>query len=242
MAVGAAGASGAPTPITLSFDGMHVADPSFPVGLRHEGRFTAAPPLCAHGSAVDVEDVETAPLSVLRKYTCDDGSGTFTVFLPTVRAEHGGNGTWKIVDGTGRYATLRGIGTYTGHRVSGDPNDFVTIVYQASWHGVVDFDAVGPTLTARASAKKLRRPPRTYNVRTIIDAHEPNFAYSVDIRAGKQYLALKTGTSTSTPLTVTRRIRAARGTRTVTVLVTVADAVGNESTTTLVVELKAAAA
>jgi hypothetical protein len=33
------------------------------------------------------------------------------------------NGTWKIVAGTERYATLRGQGTYTGHLVSGNRDD-----------------------------------------------------------------------------------------------------------------------
>jgi hypothetical protein len=46
-AVGAAGASARPTPVTLTFDGRHVVNSSLPDGLRHEGRFTAAPPLCA---------------------------------------------------------------------------------------------------------------------------------------------------------------------------------------------------
>src|SRR4051794_19068399 len=155
-AVAAAGAGA--TPVTLTFDGTHVTDSSLATGLRHEGRFTAAAPLCAHGTAVDVEVVEGAPLSVMRRYTCDDGSGTFTAFLPAVAAEHGGNGTWKIVTGTDRYATLRGQGTYTGHRVSGNPDDFLTVVYQTTWHGVVDFDAVAPSVAATARAKKLRRP------------------------------------------------------------------------------------
>jgi hypothetical protein len=238
VAVGAAGASGAPTPVMLTFDGIHVSDASLPAGIRHEGRFTATPPLCVRGSAVDVEDVEVEPLSVMRRYTCDDGSGTFTAFLPVIAGEHGGNGTWKIVDGTGRYATLRGIGTYSGRLVSGDPNNFVTIVFQTSWDGVVDFDAIPPMLTATSHATKVRRPPRTYNVRTVISADEPSFAYSVDIRAGKRYLALKTGNSNSRSLTVTRRVRVARGTRSISVLVTIADAVGNETTTTLVVKLK----
>jgi len=240
-AVGAAGAGAGPTTVTLTFDGTHVANSSLRSGLRHEGRFTAAPPLCAHGTAVDVEDVEDAPLSVMRKYTCDDGTGTFTAFLPAVAAEHGGNGTWKIVAGTDRYATLRGQGTYTGHLVSGSLDNFLTVVYRATWQGVVDFDAVAPSVTATARAKKLRRPTRTYAVPTIVDAHEPGFTYSVDIRAGKRYLALKSGTSSSTAITVTQHVRAPRGTRAISVLVTVADAVGNESSTTLIVKLKPAA-
>ena len=238
VALGTAGASAAPTSLTLTFDGVHFIDSSVAGGMNHRGRFTAAPPLCPAGTAIDVQDIEVEPLTVLRRHTCDDGSGTFTSFLPTVRNEHGGLGSWKIVVGTGRYETLRGVGTYTGRLVSGDPNVFETIVYRTSWQGLVDFDAVAPTLTATARSKKLRRPARTYTIQTAIDGHEPNIAYSVDIRAGKSYLALKTGASNSGRAIVPLRIRAARLVRSVNVIVTIADAVGNESTRTLAVKLK----
>lgn len=237
-AFGSAGAGAAPTSLTLVFDGAHVPDASLPAGLNHKGRFTAGPPLCASGTAQDVQDVELEPLTVLRSHTCDDGSGSFTALIPAAVNEHSGIGSWKIVAGTGRYETLRGVGTYVGKLVSGDPQNFLTIVFQTTWRGVVDFDAVPPTLTATARAKKLRRPPRTYTIRTAIDGHEPNISYSVDIRAGKRYLALKTGTSSSGTLTVNLKIRAPRKTGNVSVIVTAGDAVGNESTTTLVVKVK----
>jgi hypothetical protein len=64
---------------------------------------------------MDLEDVEVEPLSVMRKHTCTDGSGTFTAFLPTIRNEHSGNAEWKLLEGTRRYETLRGTGTHTGH-------------------------------------------------------------------------------------------------------------------------------
>jgi hypothetical protein len=81
---------------------------------------------------VDVEDVVSDPLTVMRKYPCDDGSGTFAAFLLAIAAEHGGNGTWKIVAGADRYATLRGKGTYTRHLVSGNRDDFPSIVCQTT--------------------------------------------------------------------------------------------------------------
>lgn len=98
--------------------------------------------------------------------------------------------------------------TIHGKLASGNPNDFPTIVYQTTWQGVVDFDAAGPTLTATAQSKKLRRAPRTYTIRTAIDGHEPNIKYSVDIRAGRSYLALKTGATSSGKLVVKSTIRA----------------------------------
>jgi hypothetical protein len=232
------GASGAPTAFRLDFTGRHVVDAALPGGIRHEGRFTASAPFCPSGTAVDVRDIEVEPLTVLRTHTCDDGSGSFTAFMPTLADEHGGSGSWKIVDGTGRYATLRGFGTYTGHIVSGDPNNFESIVYTTSWQGVVDFDAVAPTVAAHATSKKLRKPPRSYSVRTAIDAHEGPVTYSVDIRAGRSFLAFKRGTSSSGRIAVTKRLRAPRGARALTVIVTVADAVGNETVSTLPVRLR----
>jgi hypothetical protein len=174
----------------------------------------------------------------MRTHTCDDGTGTFTAFMPTVRGEHGGGGSWKIVEGTGRYATLRGVGTYTGHIVSGDADRFETIVYTTSWQGVVDFDAVAPTLTASATAKRLPKPSRAYSVRAVVDAHEGPVTYSVDFRAGKVLLALKRGTAASGRVTTDARFRAPRGVPTVSVIVKVADVVGNESATTLSVRLR----
>lgn len=232
------GASGAPTTFSLVFNGAHAPDASLPAGIRHEGRFTASAPFCSSGTAVDIRDIEIEPLTVLRTHTCDDGTGSFTAFMPALLGEHGGIGTWKIVDGTGRYATLRGIGTYAGHIISGDPERFDTVVYSTTWQGVVDFDAVPPTFAATATSKKLRKPTRTYTIRTVLNAQEGQIAYSVDIRAGKSFLAFKQGTSASGRVTVALRIRAPKGARNVQVIVTVTDEVGNESTTTRAVRLK----
>lgn len=232
------GAAGSPATFQLTFEGSHVIDTSLPAGIRHQGRFTASTPFCPSGRAVDTQDVEVEPLSVMRTHTCDDGSGSFTAFMPAVLSEHGSNGAWKIVAGTGRYETLRGLGTYTGHIVGGDPNDFASVVFTTSWQGVVDFDAVAPTLTAQATAKKLRKPTRTYSLRTALDAHEGPVKYSVDVRAGKAFLALKQGTAASGRVTTTSRVRAPRGVRVLTVIVTVTDVVGNESATTLSVRLR----
>lgn len=232
------GAKGTPTTFSLAFNGAHVHDASLAAGIRHEGRFTASGPFCTSGTAVDTRDLEIEPLTVLRTHTCDDGTGSFTAFMPAVLGEHGGIGSWKIVDGTGRYATLRGVGTYTGHIVSGDPGVFDSVVYTTTWRGVVDFDAVPPTFAATATSKKLRKPARTYTIRTVLNAQEGQVAYTVDIRAGKSFLAFKQGTSGSGRLTVALRIRAPKGARSVQVIVTVSDAVGNESTATRTVRLR----
>ena len=104
-------ASAAPEPFLLTFDGAHFPDSTLEGGISHAGRFTASAPFCSAGEAHDVYHViEGEFLSVHRIHTCDDGSGSFTAWMPTVRNEHGSaTGAWKIVEGTRQYPTLRGF-------------------------------------------------------------------------------------------------------------------------------------
>jgi hypothetical protein len=103
---------------------------------------------------------------------------------------------------------------------------------------VVDFDAVAPTLTASAAAKKLKKRTRTYSVRAVLDAHEGRVTYSVDFRARKSLVALELGTAASGRVTTSVRFRAPRGVRAIKVIVTITNAVGNESATTLSASLR----
>ena len=236
------GATAAPTGFTLAFDGAHFVDSVLPAGIRHEGRFTASAPFCTSGTAVDVTDVQIEPLTVLRLHKCDDGSGTVTVLMPTVAGEHGGIGSWQIVEGTGRYADLRGLGSYAGRITAGDPGRFETIVYRTEWRGVVDFDAVAPSVALRAAARKLKKPARSYSIRVALTATDDvagnAAAYTVDVRAGRAFLAFKKGTTTSGQAVLTLRIRAPRGVRTIQVIVTATDPVGNEGSATASVRLR----
>ena len=108
--------------------------------------------------------------------------------MPAVRGEHGGSGVWRIVEGTGRYATLCGQGTYTGTLTSGDPNLFETILYRTEWRGVVDFDADPPTIESfAATVRKLRQRVAAYTVRIGLTARDASLpiSYTVDLRAGR---------------------------------------------------------
>ena len=53
------GASAAPTPFSLTFEGAHVNDPTLPAGVRHDGRFTASAPFCSSGRAYDTRQIKT---------------------------------------------------------------------------------------------------------------------------------------------------------------------------------------
>jgi hypothetical protein len=235
-------ASAAPTRFSLTFEGAHVTNPAMPAGLGHEGRFTASPPFCSAGWAHDVRDVSESPaiLDVMRVHTCDDGSGGFTALMPTVRGEHGGSGTWRIVEGTGSYATLRGFGTYAATILSGDPEAFDTIVYRTQWQGVVDLDAAPPTIASfSASARKVRAPLRTYQLRIAINADDPAtpVMFAVAITAGRTPVAFKRTSTVSGSANIAVAVRPPRSARSLRIALSATDAVGNTSSSSRTVKL-----
>ena len=106
-------ASAAPAPFSLTFEGVHVADSTQLHGLRHDGRLHRVRPVLLPGTShTNVRHFEGDPLSLLRIHTCDDGSGSFT----RLHADREERARWTrhVEDrrGHGRYATLRGTGTY----------------------------------------------------------------------------------------------------------------------------------
>jgi hypothetical protein len=234
LAVLTTGASAAPTPFSLTFEGAHFSDPTMTYGLRHEGRFTASAPFCSSGRAYDTRQIDDGgSLTAWRVHECDDGTGSFTAFLPIVRSEHEGSGSWKVVEGTGRYAQLRGQGTYIGTLRSGDPNDLSTVIYRAQWHGIVDFDADPPAIKSlSASAQKRSTRVPTYTLRVTVSARDASpIAYTVDVRAGQVPLGLKKVSTTSGQAAATLRIQPPRGARSVRISVAAADVLGNGPTT-----------
>jgi hypothetical protein len=229
------GAAAAPTPFSLTFEGAHFGDPTTPFGLRHEGRFTASAPFCSSGRAYDTRQVDDGgSLTVWRVYECDDGTGSFTAFLPLVRGEHEGSGSWRVVDGTGRYTQLRGQGTYIGTHLSGDPNDLSTVTYRTQWQGVVGFDANPPAIESlSASARELPKRIRTYTLRVTVTARDASpITYAVDVRAKGVPLGFKKGSTTSGQATLTLRIKPPRTVRSVRIGVAASDVLGNGPTTT----------
>jgi hypothetical protein len=86
------------------------------------GPFTATGPLCPSGQSADtlryvLRSSATAQDLLLRKrFTCDDGSGSFDIALGVhlAFAPFSVNFIWAVVGGTGRYDGLRGFGRGTG--------------------------------------------------------------------------------------------------------------------------------
>jgi hypothetical protein len=228
----------APSAFRLSFDGRHTPA-TFPTqfGLKHEGPFTATGPFCTSGNAVDLRH-ETRPLAAVRRFTCANGD-SITLRVVDFPSEHelGAHGDWKIIDGSGQYATLRGKGTWTSVSVSGDQADPATVTFRTTSEGIADFDAVAPAITiSQASLRKLGGTPRTFLLRVAFSARddvaENAVSYKLTIRAGSQLLATRTG-QTAKPVSASMRVHASK----VVVTVVVTDPLGNERTVTRALRL-----
>lgn len=231
----AAAAAGAPTSFELRFDGVHMpATIASNSGLQHEGAFTASEPLCSSGQAVDIRfEGQVA----VRRHTCSDGSGSFTARIEPPTAEHGGQGDWRIVEGSGQYEKLRGKGRFTGVLVSGDPADPATVGYRTTWAGAVDFDDLAPELElSTARLRRIARPRGAYALRIAFSARDAAggaVSYRVRVTPVGSPFAIATGGGTTTGGTVSTSLRIRPGgIRRIAVEIVAADPVGNERVAT----------
>lgn len=232
MAVPAAGTSkdrthAATAEFQLVFDGKHT--PS----LLHEGPFTTSASFCPSGYAIDT-GVDSSTETALRTFTCAGSAGAFTARVGRLPAEHGGSGTWQIVEGTGPLADLRGKGTWTSVRLSGNVTDPASITFRSTWKGAADLDASPPTIAlAKRSAQKLRRPKGAYRLRLVLslnDAAGNAVSYTlavIDPHRPFDWLATKSGTTSSGTASLSLRIRPTKRTRILRLKIDASDAVGN---------------
>lgn len=222
------GAAAAPAAFQLVFDGKHQTN------LLHEGTFTTSYSSCPTGTAEDVS-IDEATLTALRQFTCDAG-GSFTAKVGPLPAEHGGSGSWQIVEGSGPLADLRAKGTFTSVRLAGDPNDPETITFRSTWTGVADLDATPPTTGVRHwHAKKLKRPKGAYKVTLALlltDNGGGPVSYElelVDPKKPSHSFAFKLGKTATGSVTRSLRIKVGKRTRRVRLKIEATDAVGNQS-------------
>jgi len=222
------GAVAAPASFQLVFNGKHQAN------LLHEGTFTTSSTRCPSGTAADVS-IDEATLTATRRFSCAAG-GDFTATVGPLPAEHGGSGSWQIVDGSGPLTDLRGKGTFTSVRLSGDPNDPETITFRSTWTGVAALDATPPTVSVTHwQAKKLARPKRTYRVRlglSMPDNGGGAVSYAlqlVDPRKPSNAIVFKTGNTATGSVTRSFRIRVGKHTRRLRLKVDASDVLGNQS-------------
>jgi hypothetical protein len=226
-AVPAAARTHAATEFQLVFDGKHT--PS----LLHEGPFTTSSSLCPSGYAVDT-GVDSATESALREFTCSGSAGTFVARLGRLPAEHGGSGTWQILQGSGPLAALRGKGTWTSVRLSGTATDPASITFRSTWKGVADLDASPPTVAvSKRTVQKLKRPTGAYRLRLVLALQDDGggaVTYTlavVDPRRPFDWLATRSGTTRSGIASFLLRVRPTKRTKALQLKVDAGDPVGN---------------
>lgn len=227
LTAGTAGAAGPPS-FHLVLDGKHDAQ------LHHDGTFSTSSSWCPSGTAADVS-VDSDTDTATRRFSCA-GGGDFTATVVPLPAEHGGSGSWQIVDGSGPLTNLRGKGTFTSVRTGGNPNDPETITFRSTWDGVADFDVAPPTVAIGSVSKhKLRHPRGAYRLRVALslsDAGGGPVSYTLHVLNPKKptvTYAYKTGQATGT-VTSKFRIKVPKTRRVVELKIDASDAVGNAST------------
>ena len=204
---------------------------------RTEGTFRSRAPFCATGT-VEAGSVPTLDGRWPLLFTCDDGTGSLTVSDVQVSSGQAAweNTTWRILDGSGSYADLRGRGPLRRELLGREISDLESVTtWRGSYQGTVDRDAVEPTVNfSSATATKLRRPAGAYTLklrlalRDDVTEHPVSYTLRVTTVHRANQLAQKVGTATTGSAAMTLRIHPPSGLRTVRVALTGADPAGNE--------------
>ncbi len=203
----------------------------------HEGLFTATPPFCPSGSGVDLWASPARTTVSYRMLECADGSGTLTVQVVDTQAERttGRTGSWRVVEGTGSYTELRGMGTLTVTPLGGDVGQRETTRFRTEWAGIVDFDDVAPPIVVLQSSAS-RRPGavREYVVGVAFTAADDvdgnRVSYSVTAFRSGRPLASKHGDLVTGATSVSLRIRPPGRPRTIRLEIEAWDPLGNTRT------------
>lgn len=208
-----------------------------------DGTFTSSAPFCESGTATYAPHAG----EYRELYTCSDGSGSLTFgFMPP-----GDSGGWTIVEGSGRYASLRGKGNYSVENLG--LGDGATWEFRATLQGLVDWgvepewvaptiaDTVAPSVAfTSASVTKLRRPAGAYSIKVALalsdDVEGNTVAYMLRVTQSRAHrlvvLASKEGTTASGSVSMMLRVVPGKRVRSVQLLLTASDPVGNEVSTT----------
>ena len=230
-------AASTPSPIwfELAFEGAGVparAGTVLATGSRPQGSFRSGAPYCAAGSVLELRRGPSGRWATSdRRFTCSDGSGTLTArtwLMGMDESYAAEEGSWRIVAGTGAYATLRGMGTYT-KIVGGDGSGGTA---REVWAGDVAFDAVAPQV--EISTISVGRPTRdaVYLVRIAFTARDTG-RQSVDVLVSARnrfLLAARSGRSVSGTASVALRLRPGDGGRKIRLKIEATDRVGNTTT------------
>jgi hypothetical protein len=224
--------------LTLVFAGERTASAdteTFAFGFRDEGSFSALPPFCEAGHAVDLERRFTDGwITGLRRFDCGSEAGTIlarTWLLGGDPSSGYEEGAWLIVSGTGAYERLRGKGSYIRAFLQGT-SDGGSRSTAEMWDGVVDFDDIPPQVTVLRISVEGSRRPDAYRIRVAFRARDAlggPVSYLVTAKTSV-LLAAKYGIASSGTSSLSLDVRPAGGERTVRLGIEASDRVGNLST------------
>jgi len=129
VALAAAGSVGATTGPPVTISGQTIFGNGF-------GTFTTSPGsgLCASGVTTDTVSVSGGQSNNhlifhnIKTFTCDDGSGTFTMKLEVmlVFGNPADSFSWTVMSGTGAYTNLHGTGQGVGLELPSEVDDSYT--------------------------------------------------------------------------------------------------------------------
>ena len=249
----ALGAPTAASPFELTLEGQ--LDNAFEM----HGTFAAQAPFCNSGTFVALTaHVDAYFLGEKYRLTCADGSGSLVIgspaewltddpFLPPP-----GTTTWKILEGTGSYVGLRGKGLVHSEVTwspcspiaPGDPLPDVLMTWRSTLEGVAAEDAIAPAIGfSSVEVTKLPRPAGAYSLALAIDLRDEvegnpvSYTLRVTPTTSARELASDAGTTLAGSVSLTMRTPRLFGLRTILVRLTASDEVGNESSTSQVVQL-----
>ena len=232
--------------------------------LDAEGTFASRAPFCPSGTFFPLAWRVGAPEPKYR-FTCDDGSGSLVVSTSVGPGDHYPGqppvveGSFRILEGTGSYAGLRGKGSQRSailsERVDPDCIPFEPDVFgdescripiwRSTLQGVAGEDAVAPTVAfSNVEITKLGRPAGAYSLVLTIalrdnsEGSPVSYLLRVTPTTSARELARSFGTAQEGSTSMTMRFRYYKPPkRAVLLRLSVADEVGNESSVTQVVRL-----
>jgi hypothetical protein len=184
------------------------------VGSRADqtGTFTAAAPLCASGTMSDIGGL----VGIKTRHVCADGSGTFDF-----ETNAGATRWWFSAGGTGRYVTLRGSGTC---HVTTTDDSFVR-----TCEAIADFDNTPPTVEINrlrvSGVGRTRSVKLAFNTADNVAGNAVSFRAAV--RVGSRELGRKVGTTSGGTTSLVVKVRPPKRAKRLTVVLRVADPLGN---------------
>lgn len=214
------------------------------------GTFRSRAPFCTTGTFV--EDPYVGGATTWR-LTCADGTGglTVSVFAPGTQMR------WRIIDGSGSYAGLRGGGSLRSGEALGNPSyaPGSLVTWRGTLVGVVDWgvepaqpehsdtvapttaDTVAPTIAiASARPAKLPRPAHAYSIKLALalrdDVEGNTITYMLTVTQTRAHrlivLASKEGTTASGSVSTTLRVVPDKHVRSIQLRLSAFDPAGNE--------------